>query len=352
MNGPPTNSHGDEQKALMSLITRLPKVELHIHIEGSLEPELMFTLAQRNAVALQYASVDAIREAYNFGNLQTFLDIYYEACSVLLHEQDFYDLTMAYLHRAHSQNVVHTEIFFDPQTHTQRGIALATALSGIRRALVDGRRAHGITSRLIMCFLRHLSAEAAFATLEQALPYREHIIAVGLDSYEVGHPPAQFVNVFAAARQHGFLTVAHAGEEGPAEYIWQALDLLHVSRLDHGVRCTDDEVLVRELAQRQVPLTVCPLSNVKLGVFARLEEHNLRQMLHRGLCVTVNSDDPAYFDGYIAENFVAAQQALHLTASEVYQLARNAIQAAFLCDAEKRALLDQAAAVYRQHIAP
>jgi adenosine deaminase len=224
-------------------------------------------------------------------------------------------------------------------------------LSGIRRALVDGERVFGITSRLIMCFLRHLREESAFAILEQALPYREHIIAVGLDSYEVGHPPSLFVNVFERARQHGFLTVAHAGEEGPADYIWQALHLLHVSRIDHGVRCMDDEVLVDELVKRQVPLTVCPLSNVKLGVFARLEEHNLRQMLHRGLCVTVNSDDPAYFGGYIAENFVAAQHALHLRASEVYRLASNAIQAAFLHDAEKQRLLDKAAAVYHQHSA-
>jgi adenosine deaminase len=351
MNQPLTNPHRDDQNALMALIAGLPKVELHMHIEGSLEPELMFTIAARNAVSLKYDSVDAVREAYHFGSLQSFLDIYYEACSVLLHEQDFYDLTMAYLQRAHAQQVLHTEMFFDPQTHTQRGVSLATVISGIRRALADGERAYGITSRLIMCFLRHLSAEAAFDTLEQALPYREHILAVGLDSYEVGHPPSQFVNVFERARQHGFLTVAHAGEEGPAEYVWQALDLLHVSRIDHGVRCMDDEALVRELVRRQVPLTVCPLSNVKLGVFARLEEHNLRQMLHRGLCVTVNSDDPAYFGGYIAENFVAAQQALHLTASEIYQLARNAIQAAFLPDAERQALLDKAAAVYHQHIA-
>jgi adenosine deaminase len=351
MNQPLTNPHRGDHNALMSLITGLPKVELHMHIEGSLEPELMFTLAARNAVPLKYDSVDAVREAYHFGNLQSFLDIYYEACSVLLHEQDFYDLTMAYLQRAHAQQVLHSEMFFDPQTHTQRGVSLATVISGIRQAFADGERAYGITSRLIMCFLRHLSAEAAFDILEQALPYREHIVAVGLDSYEVGHPPSQFVEVFERARQHGFLTVAHAGEEGPAEYVWQALDLLHVSRIDHGVRCMDDEALVRELVKRQVPLTVCPLSNVKLGVFARLEEHNLRQMLHRGLCVTVNSDDPAYFGGYIAENFVAAQQALHLTASEIYQLARNAIQAAFLPDAERQALLDKAAAVYHQQTA-
>jgi adenosine deaminase len=311
----------------------------------------MFTIAERNGVALRYDSIDAVREAYHFGSLQSFLDIYYEACSVLRHERDFYDLTMAYLQRAHAQHVLHTEIFFDPQSHTQRDIPFATVFSGIRRALVDGERAFGITSHLIMCFLRHLNATAAFDTLEQALPYRQHIIAVGLDSYEVGHPPAQFAGVFERARQHGFLTVAHAGEEGPADYIWQALQLLHVSRIDHGVRCTDDEALVDELVKRQLPLTVCPLSNVKLGVFARLEEHTLRHMLHRGLCVTVNSDDPAYFGGYIAENFVAAQQALQLTASEIYHLTRNAILAAFLSDAAKQGLLDKAAAVYDQHSA-
>jgi len=235
MSNPGTGVVSDDQQALMSLIARLPKVELHMHIEGALEPELMFAIAARNAVALKYASVEAVREAYHFSNLQSFLDIYYEACSVLLHEQDFYDLTMAYLQRAHTQHVQHTEIFFDPQTHTQRGVPFATVISGIRRALVEGQRAYSITSRLIMCFLRHLSVESAFDTLEQALPYREHITAVGLDSYEVGHPPAQFVDVFERARQHHFLTVAHAGEEGPAEYIWQALRLLQVARIDHGV---------------------------------------------------------------------------------------------------------------------
>ena len=317
MNQPRIDPPHTDESVVMSLIAGLPKVELHMHIEGSLEPELMFTIAERNGVALKYDSVDAVREAYHFANLQSFLDIYYEACSVLLSEQDFYELTMAYLQRAHAQHVLHTEIFFDPQSHTQRGVTFTTVISGIRRALLDGERVFGITSGLIMCFLRHLPAESAFDILEQALPYGEHILAVGLDSYEVGHPPAQFVNVFERARQHGFLTVAHAGEEGPADYIWQALRLLHVSRIDHGVRCMDDEVLVGELVKRQVPLTVCPLSNVRLGVFARLEEHNLRQMLHRGLCVTVNSDDPAYFGGYITENFVAAQQALHLRASEI-----------------------------------
>jgi adenosine deaminase len=342
----------EDQHALMSLIAGLPKVELHMHIEGALEPELMFTIAERNGVALKYASVNAVREAYHFSDLQSFLDIYYDACSVLLHAQDFYDVTMAYLQRAHTQHVLHTEMFFDPQTHTQRGVPFETVISGVCRALVEGERAYGITSRLIMCFLRHLSAESAFATLEQALPYQEQITAVGLDSYEIGHPPAQFVDVFERARQLGFLAVAHAGEEGPAEYIWQALNLLHVSRIDHGIRCMDDAALVRALVSRQVPLTVCPLSNVKLRVFARLEEHNLRQMLERGLCVTVNSDDPAYFGGYIAENFIAVQRALQLTAGQIYQLARNAIQAAFLPDPQKHALLDKTAAIYHQSSVP
>jgi adenosine deaminase len=320
-----------------------------MHVEGSLEPELMFTIARRNGVPLKYDSVETLRQAYHFGNLQAFLEIYYEACSVLCEEQDFYDLTMAYLQRAHAQQVLHTEIFFDPQSHTQRGVPFATVVSGIRRALSAGEQVYGMTSGLIMCFLRHLSVESAFETLEQALPYRQQIVAVGLDSYEVGHPPAQFVDVFAHARQHGFLTVAHAGEEGPAEYIWQALQLLQVSRIDHGVRCLDDDALVAELVKTQVPLTVCPLSNVKLGVFPRLEAHNLRRMLQRGLCVTLNSDDPAYFGGYLAENFLAAQQALQLTASEIYRLTSNAIRAAFLPDAAKHVLLDKAASVYQQY---
>jgi adenosine deaminase len=337
-----------DQDACRALIERLPKVELHLHIEGTLEPELMFAIARRNGITLKYASVEAVRAAYQFQNLQAFLDIYYEACSVLREEQDFYDLTMAYLQRASAQRVVHAEPFFDPQSHTQRGVPFGTVIAGMQRALRDGERAYGVSSRLIMCFLRHLSEESAFETLEQALPYRDQIAAVGLDSYEVGHPPAKFARVFARARQHGFLTVAHAGEEGPAEYIWQALNLLHVSRIDHGVRCLDDPTLVDELVRRQVPLTVCPLSNVKLGVFPRLEAHNLKQMLQRGLCVTINSDDPAYFGGYIQENFVAAQQALDLQVGDLYRLADNAVRAAFLSGAEKQALLDQIAAVYQR----
>jgi adenosine deaminase len=345
MKTPPDEVRQADRDAVLSFIEHVPKVELHIHLEGALEPESMFAIAQRNGITLKYPSVDAVRAAYQFQNLQAFLDIYYEACGVLRHEQDFYDLTLAYLQRAHAQRVVHTEMFFDPQTHTQRGVPFPTVIAGIQHALSDGHRASGISSRLIMCFLRHLSEEAAFETLEQALPYRDQIIAVGLDSYEVGHPPTKFAKVFERARQHGFLTVAHAGEEGPAEYIWQALDVLHTSRIDHGVRCMDDPVLVETLITRRIPLTVCPLSNVKLAVFPRLEAHNLKQMLERGLCVTINSDDPAYFGGYILENFVAAQRALDLRISDIYQLAVNAIQAAFLSDTEKQTLLSQVDAV-------
>jgi adenosine deaminase len=335
---------------MLSFLGHLPKVELHLHIEGTLEPELMFAMAQRNGIRLKYATVDAVREAYHFQNLQAFLDIYYDACGVLCGEEDFYDLTMAYLQRVHAQEVRHAEIFFDPQTHLGRGVPFMTVISGIGRALDNAKRLYRLSSHLIMCFLRHLSEEAAFDVLEQALPYKQRIIAVGLDSYEVGHPPEKFARVFERARQHGFRTVAHAGEEGPAEYIWQALNLLQVSRIDHGVRCLDDDALVEQLVRRQVPLTVCPLSNVKLGVLASLEVHPLKQMLARGLCVTVNSDDPAYFGGYILENFMAAQRALQLDRDEIHQLATNAIRASFLGDQEKQALLDDLAAVSPRQI--
>jgi len=316
-------------------IATLPKIELHLHIEGSLEPELMFELAARNSVALPWDSVEAVREAYRFSDLQSFLDIYYAGASVLITEKDFYDLTWAYLERCRSDKVRHTEIFFDPQTHTDRGIAFDTVVRGITRALDDGREQLGISSHLILCFLRHLSAEAAMATLEEALPWRERIIGVGLDSSEKGHPPEKFKAVFDRAREEGFLTVAHAGEEGPAEYIRQALDLLKVRRIDHGVRCVEDPELVTRLAAEQIPLTVCPLSNVKLCVFERLEDHNLKELLHAGVCVTLNSDDPAYFGGYIGENFSATAVALDLSLNDLERLARNAVQAAFL-DAERR----------------
>jgi adenosine deaminase len=313
----------------------LPKAELHLHIEGTLEPELMFELARRNGVGLPYADVEAVRRAYVFDDLQSFLDIYYAGCNVLVHEQDFHDLTAAYLRRAHEQGVRHTEIFFDPQTHTDRGIAFDTVVGGITAALDAGRRDLGMSSRLILCFLRDLSAEAAMATLEAALAHGDAIVAVGLDSAEVGNPPEKFRAVFDRARAEGFLTVAHAGEEGPPEYVWQALDVLHVARVDHGVRCIEDEELVERLVAEQVPLTVCPLSNVKLRVFDRIEDHDLAVLLRRGIRVTVNSDDPAYFGGYVADNFAAVVPALALTDEEVLELARNSFRASFLDDAER-----------------
>ena len=317
------------------------KAELHMHLEGSLEPELMFEMARRNGVTLPYASVEAVRQAYVFGSLQSFLDIYYAGCRVLLREQDFYDLTWAYLSRAAGQGVRHAEVFFDPQTHTDRGLTFGTVVTGIRGALLDGQQKLGVSTKLILCFLRHLSAEAAMETLRQALPYKNWIVAVGLDSSEVGYPPERFRAVFDRARGEGFLTVAHAGEEGPPEYIWQALDLLKVSRIDHGVRCMEDPTLVRRLAEAQVPLTVCPLSNVKLGVFPTLAQHNLKKLLDLGLCVTVNSDDPAYLGGYIAENFQAAHATLNLSLGDIHRLAQNSFQASFLKPEEKHGFIQE-----------
>ena len=330
-----------ERRRMDKLIQGLPKAELHIHIEGSLEPDLMFALAKRNGIRLRFDSVEEVRRAYAFSNLQSFLDIYYEGANVLQKEQDFYDLTWAYLERASAQNVRHTEIFFDPQTHTDRDIAFDTVLAGIHHALDDGRQRLNISSRLILCFLRHLSAEAAMKTLKQALPHKDKIIAVGLDSSELGHPPEKFTEVFDRARAEGFLTVAHAGEEGPPDYIWQALDLLKVSRIDHGVRCTGDATLMDRLVHEQIPLTVCPLSNVKLRVFDTMRDHNLKELLDRGICATVNSDDPAYFGGYIHDNFVQAQQALGLDVTAIHNLAKNAFQASFLEPPEKQKLLDE-----------
>ena len=318
-------------------LRRLPKAELHLHIEGTLEPELMFALARRNGVTVPYASVDAVRQAYVFSDLQSFLDIYYAGCAVLK-EQDFYDLTWAYLERAAAQGVRHAEIFFDPQTHTSRGIPMAVVIGGLHRALAECPKL-GMSASLILCFLRHLSAEAAMETLTQALPFRDRIVAVGLDSSEVGHPPAEFQAVFDRARVEGLLTVAHAGEEGPPEYIWEALDLLDASRIDHGVRCLEDDRLVEWLVADQIPLTVCPLSNVKLRVFPSLRQHSLRTMLERGLLVTVNSDDPAYFGGYIEENFQQATQALGLTREQVLTLARNSFRASFLPESDKQRYL-------------
>ncbi|MBY6224236.1 adenosine deaminase [Ferrimonas balearica] len=319
----------------MQLIQSLPKAELHLHIEGTLEPELMFALAQRNGVTLPYPSVEALRAAYDFDDLQSFLDLYYQGADVLRTEQDFYDLTWAYLQRCVEDNVVHVELFFDPQTHTDRGIAFDTVVSGIHRALADGQQQLGISGYLILCFLRHLSEESAFATLAEAMAYRDKIIGIGLDSSELGHPPSKFERVFAEARSAGFKVVAHAGEEGPPEYIWEALDKLKVARIDHGVRCQEDMALVDELEQRQVPLTVCPLSNLKLKVVDDLAEHNLRWLLERGLLVTINADDPAYFGGYLGDNYRACAEALELTDEQLRQLAANGFKASFLPESEK-----------------
>lgn len=323
----------------VALARRIPKAELHIHIEGSLEPELIFALAQRNGVALPYASVEALRAAYAFTGLQSFLDIYYAGASVLLHEADFFDMAWAYLQRAHADNVVHTEIFFDPQTHTARGVPMATIVHGLKRACDRARTELGLSSHLILCFLRHLSEDDALATLDVALPLREHFIGVGLDSSERGHPPEKFANVFARCRALGLRVVAHAGEEGPPDYIWQALDVLRAERIDHGVRCLEDAALVQRLAAERVPLTVCPLSNLKLCVVADLVDHPMKRLLDAGLCATVNSDDPAYFGGYMNENFVQTVQALNLSEADVVQLARNSFEASFLCDEHRAALL-------------
>ncbi len=323
---------------MKSFIQALPKIELHLHIEGSLEPELMFELARRNKVNIPFASADEVRAAYRFTNLQSFLDIYYQGANVLVEEQDFFDLTWAYLERCRNDNVVHSEIFFDPQTHTDRGVAFDTVLGGITRALDRGRDELGITSQLIMCFLRHLDEDAAFATLEQALPHRERIIGVGLDSGEAGNPPEKFARVFARARDAGFVPVAHAGEEGPAAYIRTAIDTLEVRRIDHGVRCVEDPALVDELAATRLPLTVCPLSNIKLCVFEDMREHNLVELLRRGLCVTINSDDPAYFGGYMTDNFLAVADAFDVSRQEIAQFSLNAVEASFADAARKQEL--------------
>ena len=326
---------------LRTLIKKIPKAELHLHIEGTLEPEMMMMLAQRNQIEIPYTNVDEVRGAYEFSDLQSFLDIYYAGAQVLIEEQDFYDLTWAYLERAAADNVRHVEIFFDPQTHTGRNISFETVINGIYRALQDGESELGITFELIMCFLRHLSASDAMATLEESLPHKDRIRAVGLDSSEVGNPPSKFVEVFDRAREEGFLTVAHAGEEGPPEYIRAALDLLKVERIDHGVRALEDTALVERLAEEQTPLTVCPLSNIKLRVFDTLGDHNLKKLLDAGLCATINSDDPAYFGGYIGENFLQAQQALNLGAEDIFKLATNSFTASFLSDEEKHRHIDE-----------
>ncbi|MCX7256410.1 MAG: adenosine deaminase [Polaromonas sp.] len=324
---------------LPELLNIMPKAELHIHIEGSLEPELIFALASRNGVALPYASVEALRSAYAFSNLQSFLDIYYAGASVLLEEQDFYDMARAYFVRAAQDNVVHAELFFDPQTHTARGVSMETVINGLHRACVDAQAELGVSASLILCFLRHLSEEDAFATLEQALPFQDKFIGVGLDSGEVGNPPEKFARVFARCRELGFHLVAHAGEEGPPAYIWTALDLLKVERIDHGVQASRDAALMRRLAQDRIPLTVCPLSNLKLCVVPDLASHNLRELLDAGLMATVNSDDPAYFGGYMNENFTQTFAATGLTAQHAYQLARNSFEASFIEASDKQRYL-------------
>jgi adenosine deaminase len=322
---------------LPALLRAMPKAELHIHVEGSLEPELIFRLAQRNGVALPYASVEALRAAYAFTDLQSFLDIYYAGASVLQGEQDFFDLAWAYLERAAADNVVHTEIFFDPQTHTARGVPFESVIKGLNHACHRAHSELGVSAKLILCFLRHLSEDEALSTLEQALPWRHHFIGVGLDSSERGHPPEKFARVFAKAHEAGLHVVAHAGEEGPPEYIRIALDVLQVERIDHGVRCVEDAALVQRLVRERVPLTVCPLSNVKLRVFRTMAEHNLAALLDAGLCATVNSDDPAYFGGYLNQNFVETFAALPmLGARQAWQLASNSFEASFAGSDDKR----------------
>ena len=326
---------------LPALFRHMPKAELHIHIEGSLEPELIFALARRNGVALPYASVDELRSAYAFTNLQSFLDIYYAGASVLITEQDFHDMAMAYFARAAEDHVTHTELFFDPQTHTARGVSMETVINGLHRACVDAQAEFGVSALLILCFLRHLSEDEAFETLEQALPYRDKIIGIGLDSGEVGNPPEKFARVFARCRELGFHLVAHAGEEGPPAYVWTALDVLKVERIDHGVQSSQDALLMQRLAKDRIALTVCPLSNLKLCVFPDLASHNLRQLLDAGLAATVNSDDPAYFGGYMNENFTQTFAAGPLTAQHAYTLARNSFEVSFIDASAKTRHLDR-----------
>lgn len=320
---------------LDAYIRALPKAELHLHIEGSLEPEMMFALAQRNGVALPWASVEETRAAYAFSDLQSFLDLYYAGAAALIHERDFFELAQAYFVRAHADGVVHAELFFDPQTHTARGVTFQTVLDGLEWACVDAERRFGITSRRILCFLRHLSEEDGFATLAEAQPFLNRIHGVGLDSSEKGHPPAKFERLFQRCRALGLHIVAHAGEEGPPEYVTQALDLLGAERIDHGVRAAEDPELVARLARDGVPLTVCPLSNVKLCVFPRLEDHNLKALLEAGIKVTINSDDPAYFGGYIAQNYIETARALGLTRAELKRIARNSLEASFVADSQR-----------------
>ena len=333
--------------SIEDFINGIPKAELHLHIEGTFEPELMLKTAKRNNKKFKYQSIEELKEAYNFNNLQDFLNIYYESAGVLIEEQDFYDMTWAYLEKVHTQNLVHAEIFFDPQTHTDRGIKFSTVIDGIHRALEDARNKLGISSKLIMCFLRDLDEEAAIHTLKEALEYKDWITAVGLDSSEAGHPPSKFQRVFEKAKKENLLTVAHAGEEGPTEYIWEALRLLKVSRVDHGNHCLDDENLIKELVKKKMPLTVCPLSNLKLKVVQDLKQHPLRKMMDKGLLVTINSDDPAYFGGYVNENYLAISKALNLSKEDICQLAKNSFVASFLDEEKKQQMMKQVDKYYQ-----
>lgn len=326
---------------LNTFIKKMPKAELHIHIEGSFEPELMFAIAKRNNINLKHNGVKELKSAYRFQSLQEFLDIYYAGADVLIHKQDFYDITMAYLRKAHQENILHAELFFDPQTHTSRGIDFKTVIDGILEAMKDAKEELGISSLLILSFLRHLSEESAFNTLEQALAWKDQITAIGLDSTEIGNPPQKFEKVFQKAKELGFKTVAHAGEEGPASYIWDSLKLLHIDRLDHGNRSLEDENLVQELVKRDMALTICPLSNLKLQVVKQMELHPIKRMLDLGLKVTVNSDDPAYFGGYLNANFKAITESLDLNKQDLYQLARNSFEASFVSEQQKKEMIQQ-----------
>ncbi len=329
------NVHPVAPKRLPELLKRMPKAELHIHIEGSLEPELIFKLSKKNNIPIPYESVESLRAAYAFNNLQSFLDIYYAGASVLINEDDFYEMAYAYFLKAAEDHVLHAELFFDPQTHTERGVPMEAVIKGLNRACNEAKDKLGITSCLILCFLRHLSEEDAFKTLDEALPFKQFWVGVGLDSSEVGHPPEKFAKVFAKCKELGFRLVAHAGEEGPPAYIWSALDVLGVERVDHGVQSIKDPELVKRLSSERIPLTVCPLSNLKLKVFSSLSEHNIAKLLAQGLCVTINSDDPAYFGGYIYENFIKTFEALGLGAREAYAFAHNSFEASFMSVAEK-----------------
>ncbi len=341
------------RKRLLALVQAMPKAELHIHIEGSLEPELIFELAARNGVRLAYTSVESLRSAYAFSDLQSFLDIYYAGASVLLAEEDFYEMAMAYFAQAAADNVVHAELFFDPQTHTERGVSFATVIGGLSRACADAETQYGIDASLIMCFLRHLSEESAFETLNQAMPFRDKLLGVGLDSSERAHPPAKFARVFARCRELGLHVVAHAGEEGPAEYVSAALDLLGAERIDHGVRCIENPRLVERLVRERIPLTVCPLSNVKLQVFDALDRHNIKQLLDAGIVATINSDDPAYFGGYLNRNFTELFSEIPaLAVKDAYTLARNSFEASFVDAAHKATWIAKLDALFERAAQP